>query len=332
MEQNQPQSQKKTPPAASARSAVVEATIGAAMGSTIGLITSLFNKKMPRGKQVLMGALAGAAFGTVQSMFASPAQNQTQPPAEPPMDTPPPVPTLAGELQLGKVPKILDLLVERNQLTRAQQNTVLTEIKSGRVGFAGELAVANGFITDNQLEHALADQAVLKAEAAIVDIQALSAMTEKGSGAIAASPELKANWGSNGVNPSNPNTSCTYGASAAANNAQNLVMMAFSDVSHNPALIAQMHEGVIAAANLTRGIAQGDSAVVPLSKMGTQWRETMNKALHAAAAANPQLMVDGQGNPVDINSFITARDAEIATAVQQALATGKGCQQTLGRA
>ena len=330
MAQNQPQSKPQTPPVVPARSTMVEAAIGGAMGSAIGLITSLFNKKMPRGKQVVIGALAGAALGVAQNMFASPPQAQT--PVEPPMGAPPPAPTLAGELHLGKVPKILDLLVERNQLTRAQQNTVLAEMKSGRVGFAGELAVANGFITDNQLEHGLADQAVLKAEAAVSDIQAIVAITEKGSGAIAALPELKANWGNNGVNPSNPNTSCTYGAAAAANNAQNLVMMAFSDVSHNPALIAQMRDGVIAAANLTRGIVLGDSAVVPLSKMATQWRDTMNNALRAAASANPQLMMDDQGKPVDINTFITARDAEIATAVQQALATGKGCQQTLGRA
>ena len=297
-----------TPAPSARRSTVVEAAIGGGMGSLVGLITSVFNKKMSRGKQVAIGAAAGAAIGIIQNLFAS--DTPPTPPGITPIPPIPPVlppatPTIAGDLQLAHVPQILDMLVERKQLTTEQKASVLQGMKEGRVGFSGEMAVADGFITQKQLEGALAEQCARKAEAAVADIQTLTTMTEQKLGAVAAPANLRANWGNSGINPANPNTSCTYGASAASNNAQNLVMLAFSNTSQDPALMPTIREGVIAAANLTRGIIQGDSAQVPLAKMSKKWRASMNEALRAAAKANPSLVMDAQGTPINIENFIT---------------------------
>lgn len=316
------------PQPAAKRSMLAEVLMGGTIGATIGLITSAFNKKMGRGKQAAIGAAIGAGIGVAANVFAKPEL----PPASVPPLVPPATPTHAPDLQLAHIPQILDLLVTSGQLTQEQQAQVLQEIKTGKAGFAGEVAVADGFITRNQLDTALADQAARKAEAALVDIQTISAMYENKLGAIAAPAWLRANWGNNGVNPTSAAPTRIDGAAAAANAAQNLVMVAFSDASKNPALLPTLREGVLAASNLTRGITQGSSALVPLEKMSGQWISSMNAALNAAAQANPQLITDANGKPVDIHNYIYERGEEITAAVKQTIAAGADRSQNQGRA
>lgn len=307
----EPQNQNTTQPPR--RSAVIEAITGGVIGALIGGITSLFNKKQTRTRQVTIGVVGGALLGLVMNLFAKkPEPTLSTPPALPPV-----LPPLAAQppagLALGTIPQLLDLMVAENILTREQQTQVLTDIKSGRQGFAGEMAVADGFITPAQLNATLAKQSMMKAEAAASDIQSI-----KDYGSLPAPTYLRVNWGNNGVNPAAATPNRTDGISAAANAAQNLVMIA----NANPALAPQLFNGVIAAASLANGIANGDSAVTPLAKMSTAWQQTMNDALKLAAQAHPQLVVDTHGRPIDINTYITARNTEVAAAVQQTLAAG----------
>ena len=234
-----------------------------------------------------------------------------------PPTTPPMLPSKPEGMALSQIPQILDLLYVSGQITADQQARVLEGIRQGRKGFAGELAVADGFITQDQLTLGLAQQSALKAEAALADINQISQF-----GSLPHSPWLKANWGNNGANPTVANPTPVDGLAAAANAAQNLVMLANAnpDISLMPAY----RNGVLAAVNLARGIAQGDSPVVPLSKMADSWRATVNQALTVAAQANPAALVDANGQPVDVQQFIANRDAEIAAAVQQTLAQAPG--------
>jgi hypothetical protein len=329
----EPIEQQNTPPQLPPkRSVLVEALTGGTIGATIGLITSVFHKKMGRGKQAAIGAAIGAGIGVAANLFSSKEPAVAEMPVATPPTVPPITPTHAPDLQLAHIPQILDLLLTKGQLTPPQQAQVLQEIKTGKTGFAGEIAVADGFITPQQLQEALTDQASRKAEAALGDIQSITDMYTNQLGAIAAPAWLRANWGNNGVNPASKSPTRVDGATAAANAAQNLVMLAYATNSKDPALLATLREGVLAAANLTRGITQGSSALVPLEKMSTQWIASMNAALNAAAQTNPGAIMDANGKPVDIQNYIHERDEEITAAVKQTIAAGVDRSQNQGRA
>lgn len=295
------------PPVIKRRSAVAEVISGGLIGGLIGGITSLFNKKHKAGKQIGVGLAVGAGLGLVSNIVAGNKAPEQQPLLPPPEQESP------NNLLMGSVPQVLDMLVARGQLTPEQQATVLTEIKSGRSGFAGQIAVADGFTSAANLGQALADQSSMKAEAALADINSISQF-----GPLVTT--VKANWGNNGVNPAQIPATRIDGMSAAANIAQNLVILA----NNNPQIVPYIRDGVVAAAYLTRGIAQGDSATVPLAKMSDSWRTSMNAALKIAAQANPQAMVDSNGKPVDVDQFIAARNVEINASIQQTLAQGSG--------
>ncbi len=236
---------------------------------------------------------------------------KTQKNATPPT---PPTPPAFGErpngLGLATIPQILDILAAQGDITAEQHTKILADIKGGRKGFAAQMAVEDGFTTAEKADAALAQQGMMKAEAAVSDIQNI-----KDYGSFTAPAFLKANWGNNGVNPAAAAPTRTDGISAAANAAQNLVMLA----NANPALAPQLFNGVIAAASLANGIANGDSPVTPIAKMSAAWQQTMNDALVAAAAASPQAMVDANGKPINVQDFIAARGAEISAAVAETL-------------
>ena len=289
----------------------LNAAAGVVAGVSSTVIDDLIQRRPINLRMMKYGALiGGSVMGAVAMFQKKPAPQPSFPPIDvtPPMVSDMPVQSLA----IAQIPQILDILVEQKHLTPEQQTQVLTEIKNGRAGFAGEIAVANGFVKPEQVEHAVLTQSLRKAEAAITDIQGLS----QNHGNYTAPAWLKANWGNNGVNPAAAHPTRADGVSAAANAAQNLVMNIYG---HDRENVPALRNGVLAAANLARGIAHGNSAQVPLAKMADAWRATMNAALLEAAAKDPEMLKDANGQPVDIHAYIAARDAEIGAAVQQAL-------------
>ena len=282
-------------------------TIG---GAAAAIGYGFVDKSRMGGRTIAITAMVG---GAIQALITALPGKKALPTSIPSSTLPhiPPTQTdLPQTLALAQIPQILDILVADKQLTPEQQAHVLDQLKQGRKGFAAEIAVADGFVTQQQAETALGRQAMMKAEAAVTDIQNI-----KDHGALGHPAFLKANWGNNGVNPAATHPTRTDGVSAAANAAQNLVMLA----NANPALAPVLFDGVIAAASLANGIALGNSAVTPIAKMHHAWLATMDEALRTGAKTAPQAMTDANGKPIDIQQFIAARNAEITAAVQQTL-------------
>lgn len=292
-------------------------TLGAFAGAVVNIVSSLTGKRPVKLKETLAVAGTSAlATSIVHLIFRKPTAQQeplvptaTLPPVTPPGTDRP------DTLALATIPQILDLLVSKGDISAKQQQKLIADIKSGRTGFVGEFAVADGYTTKEKLDAALAEQAVLKTQAAIADIQAIETY-----GTIPTPPSLTSNWGNNGLNPTAASPTPTDGMSAAANIAQNLVMLA--NTNPDKQTLPVIRDGIIAAANLVRGIEQGNSAVVPLAKMGETWRENLNNALILAVQANPhgqQAPHDAHGKPIDIYDYIAARNAEMTSAIQQTL-------------
>ena len=281
------------------------AMIGGAIGALIGIVVS---------RRTFVGGFFGYLFGDLSTRGVMSLVNDAKP--EPASVTPqPPAPPIPqAPLALANTSQILDILVQGNHITPAQQATVLGAIKAGRMGFAGDIAVADGMVSAQVRDEALMKQGIEKAEAALVDLRRI-----KASGAAPVPAWLKPNWGNNGVNPPVTPPTQAAGVSAAANIAQNLTLLANS----NPQLAVVVEDGVLAATNLARGIAYGDSAAVPLAKMAGNWRQIMETALQMAERNGFQPM-DANGKPVAMKDFIAARDTEINAAIEQTLARGVG--------
>ena len=259
------------------------------------------------------GMAIGGVLGWLSSLGVKSLTEDT-PNLPPPAVSNPPSPPPQPPLALANIPQILDILVQQQSISPAQQQSVLDAIKTGRKGFAGDIAVADGFVSAELRDAALITQTLAKTEAAVVDIQRI-----RDYGAAPAPAWLKSNWGNNGVNPpANPATQAD-GISAAANCAQNLVMIA----NHIPQLAPAMLAGVVAAANLARGIAYGNSAQVPLAQKASEWQKTMQNSLILAQQSGVAPM-DANGAPVAMQDFINARHSEIQQAVAQVLAQGHG--------
>jgi len=139
------------------------------------------------------------------------------------------------QLELAKVPQILAILEQKTIITPEQKRAILDVLdnakSSGKTAFAGEVGVELGFYDKATLDQCLTEQAALKAEAAVKDIQTISMH-----GKQSAPTWLQANWGNNGVNPSSPQATLAEGASAAANMAQNMVMIA----NQHPEIAAEL--------------------------------------------------------------------------------------------
>lgn len=265
--------------------------------------------------QRLRGGLIGMASGAVGGVgayylvqwFRGAPKDMTPPPVPP---VPPAPPGPPEPMLLSQVPQILDVLAQEGHLSAEQQQVVLTKITQGEKGFAGEIALREGFVTRPVLDGALASQAVAKTERALLDMQRIGQ-----EGTLPHPAWLKANWGNNGANPAPAQPSAVDGAAAAANIAQNLVMAA----NANPQALPELVPGIVAAANLARGIAQGDSAAVPLQKLHPGWKQAVEQALRTAVVKGYSQPADAQGKPVDIEQFIAERGKEIDAGVVQSL-------------
>lgn len=278
-----------------------------------GLIGGATNALVDVGHRVrggFIGMVAGAVgalgvYGFLRALRGAPKD------AVPPTPPLPPVPPgLPKPMLLSQVPQILDLLVEEGKVTAEQQQAVLTRIAQGERGFAGEIALREGFIARPVLDEALVSQAVAKTRMALLDMQRIGQ-----EGTLPHPVWLKPNWGNNGVNPASTPPTMVDAVSSAANIAQNLVMAA----NASPQALPELVPGIIAASNLARGIAQGDSPTVPLQKLHAEWRQAMEQVLRRSVAKGYSLPADTQGKPVDIEQFIAERGKEIDAGVTQSL-------------
>ena len=212
-------------------------------------------------------------------------------------------------LQLENIPLILQLLVNKSVLTPEQQQQAM-DIATKEKLFAGQAAVKAGFTTQEVLDGTLLEQAEQKAAAALKDFQTIAQAGGQDPG------ELKACWGNNGVNPAAANPSLADGASAAANIAQNIVLLA----NYKPELSqnAAVKEAVEAASALTQFLA----GKMPLGK--TEAKELSQKLLSGLGEATKGLVLkDCLGQPVEAQAFIDARGKELEGGIERRFAQAK---------
>lgn len=173
------------------------------------------------------------------------------------------------ESALAKVPQIGEMLVSHKILTKADVALVMSEIQrksalhasdnaQPKPGFFGEEAMllkrpdGSPLLTKEQLDVALSAQSKLKAEAAVIDIKRII----KGGELIL--PEWKKPHLGNGAESSPVNQvpktlSVADYASAAANIAENIVLLA----NKKPEIAAEVEKGVIAGRDLILYISGG---------------------------------------------------------------------------
>lgn len=200
-------------------------------------------------------------------------------------------------LTLAGIPQILSLL----ELGKEEKDAILAYAREHKI-FAGEAYVAmseNKAEVQEKLDAALVEQAEQKLEAAEIDIDTILGGTQK------APPWLKANWGNNGVNVAVEPSTKIDALSAAANIAQNMVMIA----NVFPERAKQLKNPID---NLTQFIREHDA---PTSQdKGVQWRmleKGVQDVLQDVVRATGYQAQDAKGNAVDVAEFLKVRCSEI---------------------
>lgn len=209
-------------------------------------------------------------------------------------------------LKLAEVPQILDFMVKNEVLRPEGKQEVLDAIKSGEKGFAGEIAVKHNLVNVETLNRQLLEQAAEKAAAAEADI-----MTITNSGKQDAPKFLKANWGNNGVNKAAEKPTLVDGATAAANIAQNMVMLA----NDKPDVARELIVAVAAARKLADGLTKGDRTPAEMLLLKEQAFGGLATAVQYSGAA----ITDAKGNPVSLEAFALERNKEIDGAINISL-------------
>jgi hypothetical protein len=232
------------------------------------------------------------------------------------------------KMSLETVKPLGHIMVESGILSEQDQlrlDNRLEEMKtSGQKGYAGKVLLAldpkainqltGAPISPEEVDKSLSEQVTQKAEAAVLDLQRLAK-----TGAPEEEPIywLKANWGNSGINMAAENPTRAEGVAAAANIAQNMVMLVVqlskTDVDAARELATKLKPAVSAAANLARGILDGDSTVTPLVKKGDEWSATMIKGLERAVeATKAEPLIDNwAGNETPLQKFIEERSKEV---------------------
>ncbi len=226
-------------------------------------------------------------------------------------------------LALANIPQILDILVEYKVINANQIQPTLDYARDNRT-FAGEAGVRLGYYDTATLTKYLLEQTTRKAEAAVKDMQTII-----NCGTQATPSWLVANWGNNGVNPAAANPTIADGVAAAANIAQNIVMIS----NIYPPLAKTAQEAVVAAANIARGIVNGSSAVVPLDKKAGEWMKELQVGLTSIVKASGYIPLDRQKEPKPINleDFISERTKEIQNAISLSLAKQSTTQKEIAK-
>lgn len=223
---------------------------------------------------------------------------------------------------LSDVPQLITLLKEKGVLSEASVSRLLQALKQEstqeKPRFAGELAVdlqlqneqTKKPLTHVEVKQALKEQSLRKIEACVNDMQAIIKGEHLGVPAW-----LTPQWGNGGVNQLTQTATIEDGISAAAVMAQNLMLLA----NASPAIASQAQPLVITLANIARGLANGDSARVPINTYGDSWIEQVSKEFQPLVEAANMPLKDNAGNAVDLDAYTQARlgDIEQAFAIQQ---------------
>jgi len=218
------------------------------------------------------------------------------------------------QAELAKVPQILAILVQSEQISAEQQQAVVAALRNPENNgkFAGEIAVGMNFVSQEQVDAGLRFQSKLMAEAAVKDLQDIAIGTP-----LTFPPYLKPHWGNgDGVNAISDPVTIDSAASAAANVAKLITLL----VKDKPELAEYAKEGVVAAKNLTNYILEGNSDICPGNKHAANWLSTARETLRTVAEGEPKL-----------SQYIENRFTEMGRGVYLAQAREAAPIQEIGR-
>jgi hypothetical protein len=210
---------------------------------------------------------------------------------------------------LSSVPYFGEFLVKKRKISEEENNNLVKEARAKGI-FIGKLAIEKNYINNDELNEILNEQAILKSEAAVQDINSLNDNIKLDVGSKIP------HWGNNGVNEKIINPNRTDGASAAANVAEIILLLANQKLDNNT---LNLIEGVQAAHNLTVGIISGSAKIPSFKEDNAKWMEAANNTLRGIAKVNN---IDES----IVNQYIENRFYEIRKGVNLALQLehGKG--------
>ena len=211
-------------------------------------------------------------------------------------------------MELSNIPQILDLLVQNEVITDDQQSVVLKDLEDaknqGKRLFAGEAVVQRGFCTQEILDEYLIKQTALKSQAAVSDIKNIA-----DNGKQEHPPFLKANWGNNGVNPAQKSPTIAAGVSAAANIAQNIVLLA----NEKPEIAKDLIKSIEASARLADALLEGKCSTIDKDKL-KDLIDDVESGLRLAVNRTDHVAKDINGTPISLKDFIDQRLTEVTEA------------------
>ncbi len=209
-------------------------------------------------------------------------------------------------LELAKTKRILEILVDKGVMKPEQQQWVVDGIKNGAVNgkHSGEFAVGAGLITVEVLHETLREQATQKALAAAKDIKTIVT-----SGTQEIPSWLKVNIGNGFVTtPAAVKATPIEGAAAAANIAQNIVVMA----NHAPKMAKELTKSVEAASALATYLAGGGDKLMEIpTEVLQQWQADASDGLRKIT----QHIEKNTPSSTQVESYLAEREKEISSAL-----------------
>lgn len=204
-------------------------------------------------------------------------------------------------MELGKVPQILDILVEQKSITADQKKLILDKSKTDPANRpVGKIAVEDFGVAQDTVDTALLDQTRRKADAASADLAAL-----QDGKSLSAPNWLQASWGNNGVAPASKQPGEMPAVSAAANMSQNILVM----VKDHPELAKDdtVKRAVAAAQGISEGFKNGTISAEEAQGLA----DTLGKGLKYVADKTGTVAKDKAGNEVSVDEYIKNRTQEI---------------------
>jgi len=236
--------------------------------------------------------------------------------------------------RLSEVPRQLDFMQKEGILSMRSKMQVVhalkLEAKQEKPRFGGDLAVDMGVMNERSslplspqdVNNSLKRQSLQKVDACLADIQAIL------SGATLDVPNwLKPQWGNGGVNIPTHENALENGIAASAVLAQNLMLLSNS----NPSIAKDAQPLILNLANLARGIANGDSARVPIKQKGSEWLGNVEAGYASLVRASGAELKDNADLPVDLAEFTKVSFDEIKNALSKSLNQEQQQLSALGR-
>jgi hypothetical protein len=177
-------------------------------------------------------------------------------------------------------------------------------------------------VTQEDLDQALLVQAAARSRAAVTDMRLIA---ERGAQDTSKTPWVTDNWGNNGVNAAKDDPTPVDGASAVANMAQNMVVLANANPAKAKQTAKKLQPAVEAAEQLTSFIA-GDGQVALSADEARRLYTVVMRGLETAVKDTGVTPKDKKGQAIKLEDFIRNRGKEIEAGIEAASRREEGIE------